>query len=128
MGVLQKVRGVCFSSAAIECLRFLSRRVDVWIAHNGFGFVEYENLQSAEDAFKEMNGHVILDRRIRVDYARPENKNTRDLRCYSWFVFFHCFLALLKCSCSVFLMLCSPLSLHDITSRLFTSVLSCLPM
>ena len=38
----------------------------------GFGFVQFDDLDNAETARMAMNGRLLMDRAIRVDWARPK--------------------------------------------------------
>ncbi|XP_076361841.1 RNA-binding protein Rsf1-like [Tachypleus tridentatus] len=46
--------------------------VSVWVARNppGFGFVEFDDREDADEAVNSMNGQLINETRIRVDRAR----------------------------------------------------------
>ena len=37
----------------------------------GFGFVEMETAEAAEEAIRTLNGHMLHDRGLKVDEARP---------------------------------------------------------
>ena len=43
----------------------------------GFGFVTYNDSQSAQKAIDEMNGKEWMGRALRVDEARPPRKDNR---------------------------------------------------
>jgi nucleolin len=45
------------------------------ISHKGCGFVEYEDLESAEKAVTELNGTTIDGRRVFLDYAAEQSGN-----------------------------------------------------
>lgn len=44
----------------------------------GFGFIEYDAADAANDALEAMNGADVDGREIRVDRARSKNKNIRE--------------------------------------------------
>ncbi|XP_013787027.1 RNA-binding protein Rsf1-like [Limulus polyphemus] len=46
--------------------------VSVWVAQNppGFGFVEFDDREDANEAINAMNGHLIKGARIRVEMSR----------------------------------------------------------
>ncbi|XP_076321565.1 RNA-binding protein Rsf1-like isoform X2 [Tachypleus tridentatus] len=46
--------------------------VSVWVAQNppGFGFVEFDDREDADEAIKAMNGQLINGTRIRVEMSR----------------------------------------------------------
>ncbi len=44
----------------------------------GFGFVTFEDSESAEEAIRAMNGQELDGRTIRVDRARERNRNPKN--------------------------------------------------
>ena len=46
----------------------------------GFGFVEFENKESADSAIKAMNGKEFDGRSLVVNLAKPQAPRTRDSR------------------------------------------------
>ena len=44
----------------------------------GFGFVTFEDPESAEEAIREMNGQELDGRTIRVDRARERSRNPKN--------------------------------------------------
>jgi len=40
----------------------------------GFGFVEYDNEESAQQAIEEMNGAEVMGRRLKVNKARERTR------------------------------------------------------
>ncbi|MFN3996028.1 MAG: RNA recognition motif domain-containing protein [bacterium] len=51
------------------------------LQNKGFGFVEFENPESAQKALEELNGKELKGRKMRVEIAKPreqnENRGTR---------------------------------------------------
>merc|ERR1711920_1150272 len=45
----------------------------------GFGFIEYTELESAEQAVKVMNGQELEGRPMKVDFPIPKGKNNRGI-------------------------------------------------
>lgn len=44
----------------------------------GFGFVEMDNLDEAKAAIAELDGHVVKDRSLRVNEAKPKEDRRRE--------------------------------------------------
>lgn len=61
------VKSVMCSAGAIKNVRIIS--------HKGCGFVEYEELESAQKAVTELNGTSIDGRRVYLDYASEQTGN-----------------------------------------------------
>jgi len=55
---------------------------EVWIARNppGYGFVSFKDRRDADDAVAEMDGLVLLGRRVRVEIATGRPKSSRSSR------------------------------------------------
>lgn len=48
------------------------------LQNKGFGFVEFENPESAQKALEELNGKEVKGRKMRVEIAKPrEQKESR---------------------------------------------------
>ncbi|XP_026315274.1 RNA-binding protein Rsf1 [Hyposmocoma kahamanoa] len=52
----------------------------VWVALNppGFAFIEFENMQEAEDACSAMNGFEMLGATLKVELSRKRDGNRRN--------------------------------------------------
>lgn len=51
--------------------------VDVWVAYNppGFAFVEYDNMESAQNAIQAFHGQEMFGGRLKVDLTASSSKN-----------------------------------------------------
>jgi len=57
---------------------------EVWVATNppGYGFVTFRDRRDANDAVAELDGRVLLGRRVRVEIATGRPKSSRTSRGY----------------------------------------------
>lgn len=46
----------------------------------GFGFVEMDNADEAKAAIEQLDGHVIKDRSLRVNEAKPREEKRDNFR------------------------------------------------
>jgi len=55
---------------------------EIWISNNppGYGFVTFKDRRDADDAVAELDGRVMLGRRIRVEIATGRPKSSRSSR------------------------------------------------